>query len=333
MNRICIIVPYFGKLPDNFPVTLITCKKNNNVDWILFTDDKTSYSYPSNWKVKYLTFEELKYRIQSKFNFNISLTNPKKLCDYKPAYGYIFQEEIKNYDFWGYCDLDQYFGNLNKFITNDIMTRYDKLFSLGHLTLYRNTPLLNTLYKRTYSANVDIKSYKEIYTKNQNFIFDEWPKDIVNINKLAKQENINTYSEWIMADILPYRSYFVGSKFDALSESWSIENYKNSVIYWCNGSIYNCYIDKGELIKREVIYVHIQKRKLKTKNFNNDSNEFLIVPNKIIFKKNGFNDTDIVYFIKKQAIRCIFHQDELKHKTNSFIHLWKYRFEKYFLKK
>ncbi len=50
MKTICYIVPYFGKLPKNFPLWLVGCEANPTIDWIIYTDDKTSYSYPKNVK-------------------------------------------------------------------------------------------------------------------------------------------------------------------------------------------------------------------------------------------------------------------------------------------
>ena len=49
------------------------------------------------------------------------------------------------YDFWGYCDIDLIFGNIRKFITDDILDKYDKILSRGHFTLFRNKDSINTI--------------------------------------------------------------------------------------------------------------------------------------------------------------------------------------------
>ena len=59
MKSICYIVPYFGKLPNNFQLWLNSCSTNNTIDWIIFTNDKTYYNYPENVKVNYCEFEEV----------------------------------------------------------------------------------------------------------------------------------------------------------------------------------------------------------------------------------------------------------------------------------
>ena len=101
MKKIALIVPYFGKFNNYFPLFLISCKNNPNIDWIVFTDDKSKYPFPKNVKVHYTTFEQIRTRIQNIFDFTISLSTPYKLCDYRPAYGEVFAEELSEYDIWG----------------------------------------------------------------------------------------------------------------------------------------------------------------------------------------------------------------------------------------
>lgn len=114
MKKICYIVPYFGRLPQNFELWLNSCKTNPTIDWLIYTDDKTSYEYPNNVKVTYCTFDEIKRKIQSNFDFEINISRPWKLCDFRPAYGEIFSEDIQEYEFWGHCDLDVLWGEYKK---------------------------------------------------------------------------------------------------------------------------------------------------------------------------------------------------------------------------
>ena len=39
-----------------------------------------------------------------------------KLCDYKPAYGLIFEDELIGYDYWGFCDTDILLGDIYQFL-------------------------------------------------------------------------------------------------------------------------------------------------------------------------------------------------------------------------
>lgn len=120
-NNIVLIVPYFGKFPEWFDLWLVSCKYNPTITWLIFTDDHSKYQYPDNVVVNYTTFFELKTRIQNLYDMPIKLNLPYKLCDFKVAYGEIFQDEIKDFDYWGYCDVDLIWGNLRHFITDEVL--------------------------------------------------------------------------------------------------------------------------------------------------------------------------------------------------------------------
>ena len=52
MKSIVFICPYFGKLPkDQMLLWLKTCQKNNSINWVVITDDKTDYELPENVSV------------------------------------------------------------------------------------------------------------------------------------------------------------------------------------------------------------------------------------------------------------------------------------------
>lgn len=169
LKKIAFIIPYFGKFKNYFPLFLVSCKNNPSIDWIVFTDDKSKYPYPKNVTVIYTTFEIIKARIQKHFDFQVCLDKPYKLCDYRPAYGEIFSDELKGYDFWGYCDIDLILGNIRKFLAENVLENYEKVFTRGHLSLYKNEPKVNAFYR---TANESL--LRKVLTSDQPFAFDEW---------------------------------------------------------------------------------------------------------------------------------------------------------------
>lgn len=94
--RICLIGIYIGELPDMITMWLTSCRYNPTIDFLVITDRKVKYQLPKNVKNLVLSFEEIKQRIQKNFDFDIVLTRPYKLCDYRVCYGEVF---IKNSDF------------------------------------------------------------------------------------------------------------------------------------------------------------------------------------------------------------------------------------------
>lgn len=175
--KIAIIIAYFGKLPEYIQLFLDSCKLNYGFEWLIFSDDDTTYNYPSNVHLIKMNFGECKKLIQSKFDFEITLSKPQKLCDYKCAYGVIFEDYIQDYDWWGHCDLDQIFGNLNMFVTEDMLRKYDKLFSLGHLSLYKNSYKNNRIFMGKIEGKI---RYKEVFVTERGCGFDEWLPGNVN---------------------------------------------------------------------------------------------------------------------------------------------------------
>jgi hypothetical protein len=107
----------------------------------------------------------------NKFNFDVNIDHPYKLCDFKPAYGFLFPEIIRNYDFWGQSDLDIICGDIRKFITKDMLDYYDFIslrhdYTTGCFALYRNNDKMNKFFMRS-------KDYKTVFSKSEHFCFDE----------------------------------------------------------------------------------------------------------------------------------------------------------------
>ena len=48
MKSICLIIPYFGKFKNYFPLFLKSCSYNPTVDWLVFTDTSERYVWPEN---------------------------------------------------------------------------------------------------------------------------------------------------------------------------------------------------------------------------------------------------------------------------------------------
>lgn len=249
MTSICIICCYFGILPSTFQLWLNTCRYNDTVDFLIFTDDKRSFDVPQNVKVEYLSFLEIKAMIQKKFDFEIALNQPYKLCDFKPAYGEIFCEYIVEYEFWGHCDLDMFFGNIRKFLTEDIFTKYDKILTEGHLTLYRNGGA--TSWYRTLITN-KYQNWKDVFQNSSSCAFDEWGGHCGGgISGICEENKIPQYNERIMADI-----NFL--KYELIID---IEKPTKAFFVWHKGRLCAVYKTDDGIEFKEYLYMHAAKRK------------------------------------------------------------------------
>ena len=69
-SKVTFLIPYFRKLPNYFDLFLKSCEYNmGGYKCIVFTDDQTIRNWPDIVLRVFMTFDELKELIQSKFDF------------------------------------------------------------------------------------------------------------------------------------------------------------------------------------------------------------------------------------------------------------------------
>lgn len=266
MKSIIFIIPYFGHFNNYFEIWLNSCAHNPTIDWLIFTDCKNEYDYPRNVKVVYTTFDEIRTHFQSFYDFPISLEKPYKLCDFRPAYGEVFYDYIKDYDFWGYCDTDLVWGDLRKFFTAEILESYDKIGNRGHCCLLRNTEIIRKAYRYESSHLV---TYKDAFSSDLAFCFDEDKA----FGRYCKENGVNTFDNFTFFDI-DYRhdDYRV-----PLYEKELFDVYAHNIFEYDKGSLLLLSINaNNKFIKKEISYVHFQKRKMTLDIDTDEYHHFLI---------------------------------------------------------
>lgn len=136
-------MPYFGKWPKWIELFFYSCGKNGIIDFYIFTDCPAPKQLYENVIFKYVTWKEYQKYISETLKINFKHSNPYKLCDIRPFYGYLHKDILKQYDFWGYGDIDLCYGNLSHFLNDKLLSKYD-VFSThanrlsGHFALIRN---------------------------------------------------------------------------------------------------------------------------------------------------------------------------------------------------
>ena len=302
-KKIVLVIPYFGKLPNYFQIFLDSCAYNTDFDWLIISDNTTLYNYPKNVHFIKMSFDKCKELVQSHFDFQITLHTPQKLCDYKCAYGYIFSDFLNEYDWWGHCDLDQIFGNLGTFITEDMLNIYDKIGSIGHMTLYRNIPENN----RVFMSN---GRYREVFTTERGCGFDEWMQG--NVNDIYIKTGRPVFLENFGADINAYRTSFQLVDYDIEKGVYTQSSVSNSVFLWNRGELTQIYKENGQLKFSEYPYVHFQKRSMEDHRSNKMRDNFYIIPNRFV---DG--DVEPVKFLQKTNLCNIVNTQFLKVKWKS----------------
>lgn len=274
MKSIVIIFPYFGTLPVQFKIWRASALKNPSIDFMFFTDAEVKPA--PNIIVHKMQFCAFRQIVQKAFDFQITLNRPYKLCEYKQAYGYILQDYIKDYDFWGFGDLDLVYGDLRYFFTENVLS-HKFLLGWGHLTLLHNDEDTNYFFMKQLDG---YQNYKDAFTTSKITYFDEFGYNGCS-DKWRDCRPDDCWLEWPFDNVSkPKQSYH----FNSLTRGWErvIFEHKDNKLYMLR-------FNKGKLEKKESLYAHFQHRGF-MKDHVTDYSHFLVTPRAIIdFPKHLVN--------------------------------------------
>lgn len=317
MKKAIIIIPYFGNFPNFFQLFLNSCEKNKSFTWLIYTDNKEDYNYPANVIVKEVEFINFVDFIQAKFDFKIEIIRPHKLCDFKVAYGYIFENEIRDYKYWGHGDLDLIYGNLGKFIDPLMLEGYDKIYSLGHLSLYKNSYENNRVFM---DKLVAMKPYRKIFATDKAYAFDEWHCPLGSINELFKNRKSKFFEINHCANLSSGSSSFQLSNYIINFQNYSIDKNFNNIFSLSDNVLlrYSYIHKKMKVIEYPYLHFHKRDMKIQCKNFN----EFMMVPNAFIEYHKSVDIDYILNYSHKKIINVQFFKKKIiniKYRMNQFL--------------
>ena len=274
MKSIVIIFPYFGKLPVQYGMWRASALYNPSVDFMFFTDADVEPA--ENIIVHKMQFDDFKQIVQKAFDFSIVLDRPYKLCEYKQSYGYILQDYINEYDFWGFGDLDLVYGDIRSFLTDDVLT-HKFLLGWGHLTILHNDEDTNTYFMKPISG---YQNYKDAFTTKKITYFDEFRHKGCS-DKWHDCRHEDCWLEWPFDNIsFPKHSYHLNS----MTRGW-----KQVLFEHVGNKLYMIRFNHGHIEKIESLYAHFQHRGF-MKDRVTDYSHFLVTPRRIIdFPKHLIN--------------------------------------------
>lgn len=256
MKRCALILPWFGPLRNYFDLFLKSCSNNKEYDWIIYTDHAPLWA-PENVKIIPMTFEGFRRAVQSKFSFQIMLEKPYKICDFKPALGYIFEDELAGYEYWGHCDCDMLFGRLAPILEPLFDDRYEKIFSAGHLTLYRNTRDNN---RRFMSVDRDgVNMHRIALSSKDVFAFEEafWAR---NVNTLFAEQGVAMYETDRSFNVSTAHYSLRRTLFNPISRRWEFQKELPRALWVDPSGVCALYRSREEERVLRYAYVHLQGR-------------------------------------------------------------------------
>jgi len=169
-GKALLIVPYFGSFGPWFPLYLHSLANQTTLDLLLLTDTAPTQLPPNARRVP-LTLDQLRERANARLGTTVTLHRLRNLCDLRPAYGLIFEEFVRGYEYWGFGDEDVLYGDVDRMLAPHLDGAVDIVSpgmngKSGHLTLVRNVPRMNEL------AMTD-PVYTQVLASREHWAYDE----------------------------------------------------------------------------------------------------------------------------------------------------------------
>jgi hypothetical protein len=150
---IAIVVTFFGPAPRWLPAFLLSCSRNPDVRWFVYADFEVTFPVPQNVTITYTDLDALNRRASDALAAKVQIERAslRKLSDLKPLYGLMFAEDLHGFAWWGCSDLDIVWGDIRRFVTDDVLGQHDIVSSRrhklsGHFTLFRNNGSINRVF-------------------------------------------------------------------------------------------------------------------------------------------------------------------------------------------
>jgi hypothetical protein len=166
-----MLIPYFGAWPAWINFLIESCKWNRHIDWYFITDCPEPDNKGHNIRFLKYSYAEYISHIRQSLKINFNPKDAYKLCDIKPCLGFLHENAIRGYDFFGFCDIDIIFGDIGRIYTDELLSKnnvfstHPKVIS-GHFTLLRNT----RRYREAFRA---IKGWEELLERPHHIALDE----------------------------------------------------------------------------------------------------------------------------------------------------------------
>lgn len=169
--RLLFLIPYFGRWPFWMPFFLRGCGGNPDIDWLFFTDCGVPEQAPANVRFETLAFDAYCEHVSDRLGIAFTPDSPYKLCDLKPALGYIHADRLASYDYWGFSDIDLIYGDLRGYLSALQLQRYELVSThvrrvSGHLCMMRNSA-------RMREAFMQVDGWREALASPTHNAFDE----------------------------------------------------------------------------------------------------------------------------------------------------------------
>jgi len=300
---IVLILPYFGSLPNYADLFFASCGANPTINWLLVSDQVIdAIRLPPNVALIQMTFQEFRQTVERTIGFETALETTYKLIDFKPTYGLIFADVIRQFDYWGHCDMDVIFGAIRHFMTPELLQRYNKLFIHGHFSLYRNCEEANHYF----TLDAPGISFRKVFTSPKPIAFDEFGgmRSVYVHHRIPFFRDDNFIAD-IDRNVYQLRTV-------------QGPNYRHQCFYWANGRLFKQFWDGDHRGRQEYLYIHLQKRRMQPPPaaLVRNPQSWYITPNQFVARIvspsspeeiDRLNPKDFVFDLKRRVLSSLWH--------------------------
>lgn len=199
MNKKLFICPYFGDLPPWYDKYKAQFARLEEQGYDVLVDRD---------------LEGFKKRVRDVLGIDAPIVyGEPKVFDYRCALGLLYEKELRHYDWWGTTDFDVVYGDLNKWLTKDLLKDVDifsnhSTYVSGFFSLYRNVPRVNKLFLqhpfwKDFLTDKQISGWVETGYSNllENsglpYAYRSWQGDYTDLSPNLKLENGKLYQDGV----------------------------------------------------------------------------------------------------------------------------------------
>jgi hypothetical protein len=148
-----MLICYFGHWPAWINFFIESCKANPDVRWRIYTDCGEPENRADNVVFVPMSFNDYKALARARLAIAFDPPDPYKLCDLRPALGFVHAQDTAGYPFFGYGDIDVIYGRIAGFYGEERLAGFDVVSALsnrlaGHFAVFRNTPEIHHAFER-----------------------------------------------------------------------------------------------------------------------------------------------------------------------------------------
>ncbi len=178
-SSIRFVIPYFGSWPFWMPFFLKSCAANSTVDWLIYTDCEQPDNPPPNVVFRKISYSDYCSLVSERLGFSFNPPSPYKLCDLKPALGFVHADDLIGYDFWAFGDIDLIYGALRKYFTEArlqgkyLLSTHKRRVS-GHLCIIRNDETMRAAFQKIPNWKKRLADHEHLWPDGKKTIPQYW---------------------------------------------------------------------------------------------------------------------------------------------------------------